>query len=171
MKRAWLLLLAVATGCSPAVPEPNELPVPPLSTDVRIIPKENMFQWCHALEQQPGRACKDYYLAPAEEVARFDQRLPELLSSHGLARIAPAISGYLRQYWGVSNQGFMLIVGRFTCRNRLLNQVDPETGAATPFTADDEWFPIELDDAGDCVVTATYPLGYPERLMVHPGAF
>jgi hypothetical protein len=135
-----------------------------MAQGVHLLPPENMYTWCRAWDSKG--ACEDFQKPPADVIARFDSRLPQVLAAHGLERLAGSIQSYLRQYWAKLKRGRLYVVGNFVCRSiaDIGLDTDYETGAQLPPDISHDSFPITVDDAGDCSVTVEFPADTPEEV-------
>ena len=149
-------------GCgAPAPPkEPVHLPA-----GVYLIDATDMNAMCTSLGW-----CEEFRTPSAAAVVEFEKRLPALLQRRGRADLAATIvTGYMRQYWAVEGKHGLEIVGNFVCwssAERLpsltsdFERIPEQSLARTP---------VIIDDAGNCRVRVTFPVGSPQAAVFAVG--
>ncbi len=170
LSRVGLVLLLVSLlvsscGAGEGRSKATSVRLPP---DVYIIPAKYMRAMCTIVDPEGNvlheeKPCPDYRTPPAELIARFEARLPELLKAKDHEHLLPVLRDYLRQYWAVHRDGELYIEGQLVCRSHAISLTDDHDIVPSP-PEELARVRIIIDDAGRCLVRASFPAERPERV-------
>ena len=136
---------SIASGCASRSSQAQH---PRLAPEVQILTQEQM----ETFRRVDPAGIEDGFVAPPEEaIAVFERHLEFLLFREKLARVWPAVKGYLRQYWARERHGKVIIFGNFVCPSILVDPDDEKRSATRPQA------PVVVDDAGDCNIVVEFP--------------
>jgi hypothetical protein len=131
-----------------------------------------MYAWCRVIGPDgkpvdPNGMCRDFRTPPLEAIANFEAHLPRLLAAHGFDDVARSLETYVRQYWAVFRDGRLHIVGNFVCRSSLkeAHLDEPHDDLGSVPESHIAHVPIVIDDAGRCLVTASFPAERPDEVQ------